>query len=174
MLTRSRRGKTREMPREKTTRETLRLPKRMGWDLKRFSQPLVIATTYVTAFGRAKQKAKQFAPLPSLAMVWLQRRPSDRETSWSPRRSRQRWPSWPPSGTGCPMPSGQGSWPWCGPREGDGGLGDERSGTVPRFDRQSSSPLAGLNLFAGPSPHRPGKSPFPRLPRGLDSPPSPN
>ena len=123
----------------------------MGWDLKRFSQPLVIATTYVTAFGRAKQKAKQFAPLPSLAMVWLQRRPSDRETSWSPRRSRQRWPSWPPSGTGCPMPSGQGSWPWCGPREGDAGLSDERSGTVPGFDRQSSSPLAGLNLFAGPS-----------------------
>ena len=53
--------------------------------------------------------------------------------------------------TGCPMPSGQGSWPWCGPREGDAGLGDERSGTVPGFDRQSSSPLAGLNLFAGPS-----------------------
>ena len=50
-----------------------------------------------------------------------------------------------------PDAAGQGSWPWCGPREGDAGVGDERSGTVPRFDRQSSSPLAGLNLFAGPS-----------------------
>ena len=28
---------------------------------------------------------------------------------------------------------------------------DERSRTIPGLDRQSSSPLAGLNLFAGPS-----------------------
>ena len=56
----------------------------------------------------------------------------------------------------------------CGPRAGKAGQGDERSGTPHRFDRQSSSPLAGLNLFAGPS--SPGKSPFPGLPRGFDSP----
>ena len=57
------------------------------------------------------------------------------------------------------MPSGLGSWPWCGPREDEAWLGDERSGTPQRFDRQSSSPLAGLNLGAGPSSS--GDEPFP-------------
>ena len=76
-----------------------------------------------------------------------------------PRRSRLRWLNWPPSGTACPLPSGLGSWPWCGLREGKAGLGDERSGTAPAFDRQASSPLAGLNLFAVPS--SPGEEPFP-------------
>ena len=59
----------------------------------------------------------------------------------------------------------------CEPREGEAGQGDERSGSPQRFDRQSSSLLAGLNLFAVPS--SPGKSPFPGLPRGFDSPPPP-
>jgi hypothetical protein len=49
------------------------------------------------------------------------------------------------------MPFGLGSWRWCEPREGEAWLGDERSGTPQRFDRQASSPVAGLNLFAGPS-----------------------
>ena len=78
-------------------------------------------------------------------------KPSDWGASLRPMRSRRRWLSWPPSGTACPMPSGLGSWRWCGPREDEAWLGDERSGTPQRFDRQSSSPLAGLNFGAGPS-----------------------
>jgi hypothetical protein len=38
--------------------------KRLGWDSKRFPQALVVAAPYVTTAGRAKQKAKQFVPLP--------------------------------------------------------------------------------------------------------------
>ena len=75
---------------------------------------------------------------------------------------RPRWPNWLPSGTASQLPSGPGSWPWCGLREAEAGLGDEASRTVPGFDRQSSSPLAGLNLFVGPS--SPGEEPFPGLP----------
>jgi len=55
--------------------------------------------------------------------------------------------------------SGLGSWRWCGPREDEAWLGDERSGTAPRLDRQMSSPLAGLNLFAVPP--SPGEERFP-------------
>jgi len=73
---------------------------------------------------------------------------------------RPRWPNWLPSGTAYPMRSGQGSWPWCGRREGEAWLGDERSRTVPESDRQSSSPLAGLTLVAGPPSS--GDEPVPR------------
>jgi hypothetical protein len=54
--------------------------------------------------------------------------------------------------------SGLGSWRWCGPREDEAWLGDERSETAPSIDLQTPSPLAALNLFAVPS--SPREEPF--------------
>ena len=61
-----------------------------------------------------------------------------------------------PSGTACPMPPGLGSWPWCGPREGEFGWATSDrelpEGVIgSRHRRRQAWTLA-------PGPHRPGRT----------------
>ena len=92
-------------------------------------------------------------------------RGSSKATTRNPTLCLRTWPRLSPSGVACQPPSGWGSSPSLEPRDGEAGLGHERSGTARRCDRQSSPPAAGLDLGAGPS--SPGENAFPGLSCGF-------